>query len=510
MLKEFLLRLREILGVNRAVIFVRRPSGLFGKQLTPEGSRCLRSACAIGVSPGLLEHFELSFETGIGGYLVRQGRILRRGSPDAAVNVEIQKEFELLGVEVAIPMVDRENLIGVAAFDGRVTGEPLANGELELIFHLLEELGLAVKNIWLHDQLVANHEMMADILRELSSACVVVSHDLTILHANRRARQYFTRPGQRSADLEFSDLPMLLGSKVYQVLKTGAAIAPFKYEVPEAPNTIYRVTIIPFHQGSAPPNSALLVVEDQSREQHLQKLEIETANLRLIKSMADRLAHEIGNALVPLSTHQQLLPSQYKDPEFRASLGVALAEGVKRISRLSNQMRFLARDEVLTMEPLHLSNLVDEAFQEAQQYQQAKSAQLVQEDTARSLVVSGDPAALKHAMAEILLNAMQANPTEAKVNVRARVEPVKNGNRTVQIEIQDNGAGFTEESFQKAVQPFYTTRNVGLGLGLAVSRKIIESHRGHLDIVPPRQGQAGVVRVTLPAAVGEKPKAQSS
>ena len=50
-----------------------------------------------------------------------------------------------------------------------------------MIFHLLEHLGLAVKNIWLHDQLAGNNEMMAAILRELSGACVVVSRDLAVL-----------------------------------------------------------------------------------------------------------------------------------------------------------------------------------------------------------------------------------------------------------------------------------------------------------------------------------------
>jgi len=79
---------------------------------------------------------------------------------------EIQKEFELLGAQVAIPILDRETLLGVAVFDGRITGEPLTNSELELIFRLLEQLGLAVKNIWLHDQLAGNHEMMAQILRD--------------------------------------------------------------------------------------------------------------------------------------------------------------------------------------------------------------------------------------------------------------------------------------------------------------------------------------------------------
>jgi nitrogen fixation/metabolism regulation signal transduction histidine kinase len=66
------------------------------------------------------------------------------------------------------------------------------------------------------------------------------------------------------------------------------------------------------------------------------------------------------------------------------------------------------------------------------------------------------------------------------------------------IEVQDNGTGFTAEALQRGTVPFYTTRNVGLGLGLAVTRKIIETHRGKLEIVPPASNRAGVVRVSLP------------
>src|SRR5712672_2029180 len=158
----------------------------------------------------------MSTESGIGSYLYRQGRVLRRESDVAHADVEIQKEFEVMGAEVAIPILDRETFLGVAAFDGRVTGEPLSNSELELIFHLLEEVGLAVKNIWLHDQLSANHEMMTDVFRQLSSACVVVSRDLVVLHANKAARNFFARSGRRHAELEFSDLPQILGSKIFQ------------------------------------------------------------------------------------------------------------------------------------------------------------------------------------------------------------------------------------------------------------------------------------------------------
>ena len=80
--------------------------------------------------------------------------------------------------------------------------------------------------------------------------------------------------------------------------------------------------------------------------------------------MADRLAHEIGNALVPISTHQQLIKDQFLDPDFRESLEIALGEGSKRISRLVNQMRFLARDAVSGEETFPLTPIVEEAFRE--------------------------------------------------------------------------------------------------------------------------------------------------
>jgi signal transduction histidine kinase/DNA-binding NarL/FixJ family response regulator len=500
MLRKFLLLLRETVGVNRAAIFLREPAPAFAGKAVEE-NRALRKACAMGLPSGLLEHLELSFETGIGGQLFRSGRILRRNGEEARTDVEIQQEFELLGAQVAIPILDRETLIGVAVFDGRVTGEPLVNSELELIFHLLEELALALKNIRLHDQLAVNHEMMADIFRQLSSACVVVGQDLAIVHANKAARNAFGKSARRGAELEFSDLPPALGAKIYQVLKTGTAIAPFKYQVEETPNSVFNVSVVPFsRQGSVVPSSALLMAEDLTQSEQLQKLEVEAANLRLVTTMADRLAHEIGNALVPLSTHQQLLKERYKDPEFRATLEVAMADGIKRVSRLINQMRFLARDSVTSMESFPMEMLIEDAFQEAQKHQTAKSSKLEYKNGKQPIIVTGDRTALKHALSEVMLNALQANPADPKIGVNILADSKGPGQHDVQIEILDNGAGFKSDAAQKIPTPFFTTRNVGLGLGLTVSRKIIERHNGKLEIVAPKSGNSGLVRITLPVA----------
>jgi len=498
MLKQFLSFLREMLGVNRAAIFLDRPGTTVAETFSTEDARRLRAASAIGLAAGLLDCFELSFDSGIGGQIVRLGRILRCDSPEVRANADALKEFEVLGVQVAVPVADRNGIIGVAVFDGRVTGELLTNAELELIFHLLEQVALALRNIWLHNQIAGNNEMMTDVLRELSSACIVVGSDLKVLHANKSAKRHFGRKNLRTGELEFSDLPQVLGAKIYQVLKTGAAMGPFRYETEYDSSAVYSINVVPFQRGnSAVPVSALLTAEDLSQTEQLRKLEVEAENLRLIKSMADRMAHEIGNTMVPLSTHQQLLAEKYDDKEFRESLDHALADGVKRVTRLVSQMRFLAREGTIEQQTFPVGKLIEDAYAEARKYQPGDAGTLLYEKSSQPINITGDRAALKHALSEIMLNALQANPKRPTVDVRLLTED-SGGHHDLRIEVQDNGTGFTAEAAKKVPSAFFTTRNVGLGLGLTVSRKIIETHHGKLEIVPPQTGRSGIVRVSLP------------
>ncbi|MGC3989070.1 MAG: ATP-binding protein [Chthoniobacteraceae bacterium] len=497
LLRQFLLRLREILGVNRAVVFLRKPSEVVADAVPTHEDRWLRSECAIGIEQMFLDHFALSLTAGIGGTMRRQGRILKAGGPEVQGNRDIAREFSLLGVNVAIPILDRQSLIGVAVFDERLTGEPFSNEELSLVFHMLEELGVAIRNCWQHDLLEESHEMMGDILGQLHSGCLVFGTNLSVLHCNAAARRMFLPDGGRR-QLEFSDLPQELGSKVFTVTKTGQSFEPFKY-VPAHSTMAFEVTIKPFRMNRGEEsNAAMLVIEDITEAEHAKNLEIEASNLRLIKSMAEHLAHEIGNSAVPLSTHQQLLVEKFDDPEFRDSLSKALEDGVKRISRLANQMVFLARDKHEGGERISVSDLIGDAFRDAYQYYAGETPK--QFDIEREKVnwtIKGDRKALRHAFSEVILNALQANPKDPKVAVKMEKEP-ENGGDVINVEVRDTGAGFSPEAAEKAPDPFFSTRTVGLGLGLTVSTKIIENHNGKIEIPASKKGEPGMVRIQLP------------
>lgn len=502
MLKQFMLRLREIIGVNRVVLFLRQ-LGLAGvtpeRQVVPMNQ--MRLAYAIGLPAELLRTVQLSFDEGIARLLSRLGRILHSNSPEVRADPVATKEFELLGGQVAVPIFDQERLVGMAIFDRRLTGEQLSNTELELIFHLLERLGLALKNLWLHEQLAANNEILTEILRELSTGCVVIDRDLKILNFNRAARRLLPKTKRMITEPDFADLPQALGNKAYEVLKTGTASGPFKFELEDAPGTIFNVNVVPlFTQDKVAPSAVLLTAEDLTQAEKLKQLEIEAANLRLIKTMADRSAHDIGNALVPLSAHQQLLKQKAEDPDFISSLDDALAEGVRRIARRVEQLRFLANDELSSSQRVALPKLVEDAFTQARDHFRTEHAELTFGKPTRAVTVTGDPDALRWALFEIILNALQANPAEARVQVRLETKTQPDGAEAVQIEIEDNGPGFAEEAVKKAGTPFWTRRTVGMGLGLAVARKIIQLHRGRLEIQPQKESRGGVVSILLPTS----------
>ncbi len=214
--------------------------------------------------------------------------------------------------------------------------------------------------------------------------------------------------------------------------------------------------------------------------------------------MAERLAHEIGNAVVPLSTHQQLFSQKYRDVEFRASLNDALSDGVRRVSRLVKQMYFLARDGAALLDRLPVRQLVEDAFRDAQTMYGGKSTNLHYEDGEPITLPACDKNSLRHALAEVMLNALQSDAASPQVWVKTAVIAESDGRDWLVIDVLDNGAGFNSETSLRGSEPFFTTRNVGVGLGLTVTRKIVETHQGRLEARPEPKEKKGHVRIALP------------
>jgi signal transduction histidine kinase len=503
--QHFVLKLREILSVNRIAIFLESPpAGTPSQAPDPRCKDRLASVAAVGVSHDLIECIELSRRSGIGLQITRNAQILRIDSDSSAAcfaeDPKIRREFEILGCQVALPINDRERTLGIAMIGGRVTGGPLNDAELQLVYHLLEELGLAIKNSWLHHQLSASHRLFSDVLGAITSGSLVIGADLAVLHANRAFLQFLRGGARLDPHVDFSELPGPLAAALHDLSEKGVLAEPFFITSPHHAGHTYRVSLIPFPNPDRHlPQPALALVEDFTQIIAAQRAEIETSNARLIALIARRFAHEIRNSLVPLSTHHQLLDTDYGNEDFRDSLKESLGRETARIQRFTEQMLFISQPPYPADSLAPLAALLREAFRHANQAL-GLSCELEITGLDEAISVRAHRASLLHALEEIFHNALQEAGDRGPIGVRADASTDEHGKRWVSLRFSDRGGGFAADVAPHATEPFFTTRNTGVGLGLTVARRIIENHSGLLEVRTRSVDDSTDVVVCLPGS----------
>ena len=117
------------------------------------------------------------------------------------------------------------------------------------------------------------------------------------------------------------------------------------------------------------------------------------------------------------------------------------------------------------------------------------------------LSVRGDSTQLSQVVYNLVLNAIQAVDKRGRVCVRTKLLSNSPSGRDAVLEIADDGPGLAEKVQQKLFQPFVTTKKSGVGLGLSIVKRIVESHGGRLEVESPRKdiGRGALFRVSLPS-----------
>jgi signal transduction histidine kinase len=103
-----------------------------------------------------------------------------------------------------------------------------------------------------------------------------------------------------------------------------------------------------------------------------------------------------------------------------------------------------------------------------------------------------DPELVKTCIFNVVLNAFQAMPEGGKLTLRTQTS-----DNRVSIIFEDTGIGISKETLSKVFNPFFSTKNSGLGLGLALTKRVIEEHKGKVDF-QSREGKGSTVTISFP------------
>jgi nitrogen-specific signal transduction histidine kinase len=506
---HFILKLRDHVSFSRIGIFLENDT----QKSFPSKNQTKTLACiaSFGLPSDLVDCYQLSRETGIARALTDQPTILHKHghthSPFVEINQTTRKEFEILGCHLAIPISDRERLIGVAVLNGPVTGRNYSEDELQLLYLLMEELGLSIRNSRLHSELAAHGQLVENVLGSISSGALVLSEHLEVLYTNNSAKNFLGINSNNAESIEWGDLPNVLAGPIHRAVELGEI--PKSFCVPGANQSeLYRISLIPFAaNGKLPrlPRPVMVVIEDYTQIEASKQSALQDSKSQLITLLSKRFAHEIRNSLVPLTTHMQLLDAKINQPKFQASLKSALSRETGRIKRFSEQMLYLAENSKPSSHQLvDIEDAILRGFQQASELSDNnQTIQLELDNQLKKASTPGNPDGIAYAFEELFLNAIQSSVNNQGI-INASIQP--NDGQTLTICIRDGGTGFTHNSLFKATEPFFSTRTTGVGLGLSVAKKIIEEHDGTLLLNARTEEADWDIQIEFPINESDLPK----
>jgi PAS domain S-box-containing protein len=235
----------------------------------------------------------------------------------------------------------------------------------------------------------------------------------------------------------------------------------------------------------------LAAVVDLTVFKRMQAEVIRTQSLAALGEMAATIAHEVKNPLAAISGPLQILERdlQAGNPH-KELMGEILAQ-VKRLDQTVRGLLAFSKPTTPAKQSIPLQEFVERIGRLTGEHRH--DIKVVYEGPADALLAA-DPALLEQVLWNLFLNGMEAIKGGGRIRVLARTTQ-----GVLELSVVDTGSGIPPDLLQKLFKPFVTTKNTGTGLGLSLCRKIVEAHRGTIEIssVP---GTGTTVLLRFPSA----------
>ncbi len=244
-------------------------------------------------------------------------------------------------------------------------------------------------------------------------------------------------------------------------------------------------------------NTLLLRAEKSKIEQdviRLEQINRQQEKQAAVGTLAAGLAHEIRNPLNAIGILAQRLKRQsgssHQDDEI-AEMSATMVAEIKRLNQILEDFLSYSRPTPLKFSQFDLQEIFSRLELLFDEQARKKRVELVFPDKG-DFTIKGDPEYLKQALANIVRNGLEATPTGGRVTITA--DTIKT---ELHLTITDTGHGIPDEEIARIFDLFYTTREEGNGIGLAVTHKIISDHNGTIEVTS-EPGKGTSFHIILP------------
>ncbi|MDA8123464.1 MAG: ATP-binding protein [Deltaproteobacteria bacterium] len=225
--------------------------------------------------------------------------------------------------------------------------------------------------------------------------------------------------------------------------------------------------------------------------------------LASLGEMAAGIAHEIKNPLAGIYGAAQVLSREFPEGDPKREILDEMMSLMKRLDQTLRDLLNFSRYTEPQFSPVNVNEVIEKVLFLVKQIPEGKRASVDREFDPGMPEIEADPEQIKQVFLNLVLNALQARPEGCVLTIRTHSEiptevpDVKIRNRFVVATVSDNGPGIAADRIGKIFQPFFTTKESGTGLGLSMTRKILDLHDGWITVAS-EEGKGATFSVFLP------------
>ncbi len=374
---------------------------------------------------------------------------------------------------------------------GEITAGPQRRDEYGVVTTKIDRLGRQIRDV--KEVFSALKENLDQIMGNLQDGLMLFTRDSRVVLVSASAERFVGRPRSEILGHDVEELFSPLSRLGAVVLDAFRRRQPFaQREIENESGKRVQVSLDFIAEGGAVMGALLTMRDAESVRKIEDEIEL-SRRLAAIGRLTSGVAHEVKNPINAIVVHLEVLREKLRelDPDARRHMDI-IGKEIQRLDRVVQTLVDFTRPVELRLAEIDLRRMLEEVVALAAPEAERHGVAITQDLPAEALVVTGDADLLKQAVLNVVINGVQAMPDGGELQLAAARD-----NGLAAIDVRDNGPGIPAEIRDKIFNLYFTTKQAGSGIGLAMTYRVMQLHNGSVEF-ESRAGRGTTFHLRLP------------
>lgn len=408
-----------------------------------------------------------------------------------------------------IPLISRTKKVGIMIVDNRFNRRDISQEDINYLLMLSQFVASSIRNTIIYSDLkeslssLARLNMQLNYMKEYNEkiiesipvSIIVIDNDFKVTLCNENCAKIMGNDKSVVVGKKISTHPIYMDSinlvdEIKRVIKEKKAEGFYKVNISigkQKTEDVFDVVLVPLRFSGDSPEGVVLIIENITETVKLQKALNEMKKLSELGRLSATVAHEIRNPLIAIGGYANRFKKRIAEgKEIDLKNVDTIIDEIKRLEKIVSDILDYAAERKVVFERVDIGKILEECIEFARIAAERNNIDilidggelLIGQD---KIFIYGSYGNLKQAFINIMNNAIEASSTRELVKLFVATEVIE-GRTWLRIDINNSAALPDEKDVYNIFLPFYTTKIKGTGLGLTITKRIIEEHSGEIMV----------------------------